>query len=90
MKNFGVDVTIVEFLDRMVPTEDADISKELAKHYKKLGVKLGETTTDGRVYLRCEEECVAACCGAPAAVINGHYHEKLTPQKVDELLDGLK
>ena len=38
MKNFGVDVTIVEFLDRMVPTEDADISKELARHYKKLGV----------------------------------------------------
>ena len=29
MKNFGVDVTIVEFLDRMVPTEDADVSKEL-------------------------------------------------------------
>ncbi len=38
MKNFGVDVTIVEFLDRMVPTEDADVSKELLKHYKKLGV----------------------------------------------------
>ena len=32
MKNFGVDVTIVEFLDRMVPTEDADVSKELLKH----------------------------------------------------------
>jgi dihydrolipoamide dehydrogenase len=40
MANFGVDVTIVEFLDRMVPTEDADTSKELAKHYKKLGVKV--------------------------------------------------
>jgi dihydrolipoamide dehydrogenase len=40
MKNFGVDVTIVEFLDRMVPTEDADISKELLKHYKKLGVNV--------------------------------------------------
>ncbi|GAB2885685.1 dihydrolipoyl dehydrogenase [Nocardioides pacificus] len=40
MKNFGVDVTIVEFLDRMVPTEDADVSKELAKQYKKLGVKV--------------------------------------------------
>src|SRR3954464_1465291 len=38
MANFGVDVTIVEFLDRMVPTEDADVSKELLKHYKKLGV----------------------------------------------------
>ena len=40
MRNFGVDVTIVEFLDRMVPTEDADVSKELLKHYKKLGVKV--------------------------------------------------
>lgn len=40
MRNFGVDVTIVEFLDRMVPTEDEDISKELLKHYKKLGVKV--------------------------------------------------
>jgi dihydrolipoamide dehydrogenase len=40
MTNFGVDVTIVEFLDRMVPTEDADVSKELLKQYKKLGVKV--------------------------------------------------
>jgi dihydrolipoamide dehydrogenase len=40
MANFGVDVTIVEFLDRMVPTEDADVSKELLRHYKKLGVKV--------------------------------------------------
>jgi dihydrolipoamide dehydrogenase len=40
MKNFGVDVTIVEFLDRMVPTEDAEVSKELLKHYKKLGVNV--------------------------------------------------
>ncbi len=40
LKNFGVDVTIVEFLDRMVPTEDPDISKELLKQYKKLGVKV--------------------------------------------------
>jgi dihydrolipoyl dehydrogenase len=40
LANFGVDVTIVEFLDRMVPTEDADVSKELLKQYKKLGVKV--------------------------------------------------
>ena len=38
--NFGVEVTIVEFLDRMVPTEDKDVSKELLKQYKKLGVKV--------------------------------------------------
>ena len=40
MKNFGVEVTIVEFLDRMVPTEDTEVSKELLKHYKKLGVNV--------------------------------------------------
>jgi dihydrolipoamide dehydrogenase len=40
MANFGVDVTIVEFLDRMVPTEDPEVSKELLKHYKKLGVNV--------------------------------------------------
>ncbi|MBF4161808.1 dihydrolipoyl dehydrogenase [Nocardioides acrostichi] len=44
MKNFGVDVTIVEFLDRMVPTEDEAVSKELLKQYKKLGVKVLTST----------------------------------------------
>ena len=64
---------------------------ELVAHAeKKLGVKLGESTADGRVFLKREEECVAACCGAPVVLINGHYHETLTTEKVDELLDGLK
>jgi dihydrolipoamide dehydrogenase len=44
LKNFGVDVTIVEFLDRMVPTEDIEVSKELAKHYKKLGINVLTST----------------------------------------------
>ncbi|NYI69447.1 dihydrolipoamide dehydrogenase [Naumannella cuiyingiana] len=44
MANYGVDVTIVEFLDRIVPTEDPEISAELAKAYKKLGVKLLTST----------------------------------------------
>ncbi|UXI69731.1 NADH-quinone oxidoreductase subunit NuoE [Tahibacter amnicola] len=57
---------------------------------KKLGVKLGESTPDGRIYLKKEEECLAACCGAPMMVVNGHYHENLTTEKVDEILDGLK
>lgn len=66
-------------------------AEDLVAHAEnKLGCKLGESTADGRVYLKREEECVAACCGAPVVVINGHYHEKLTPEKVDELLDGLK
>ncbi|MBK8137968.1 MAG: dihydrolipoyl dehydrogenase [Chloroflexi bacterium] len=40
MKNYGVDVTVVEFLDRALPLEDEEVSKELEKSYKKLGVKL--------------------------------------------------
>ena len=57
---------------------------------KKLGTKLGESTPDGRIYLKREEECLAACAGAPMMVVNGHYHEKLDTAKVDEILDGLK
>ncbi|WP_448860031.1 dihydrolipoyl dehydrogenase [Corynebacterium propinquum] len=40
LANYGVDVTVVEFMDRVLPNEDADVSKEIAKQYKKLGVKL--------------------------------------------------
>ena len=62
-------------------------AEDLVAHAER---KLGESTADGRVFLKREEECVAACCGAPVVVINGHYHENLTPAKVDELLDGLE
>lgn len=55
----------------------------------KLGIKLGETTDDGQITLVKEEECVAACIGAPMMIINGHYHENLTTEKIDELLGGL-
>jgi NADH-quinone oxidoreductase subunit E len=63
----------------------------IVKHCeKKLGIKLGESTPDGRIYLKTEEECLAACCGAPMMVVNGHYHENLDAAKVDEILDELK
>lgn len=55
----------------------------------KLGVKLGESTADGRIYLKREEECLAACCGAPMMMVDHVYHENLTNDKVDDLLDGL-
>ena len=55
----------------------------------KLGIKLGETTPDGNITLVKEEECVAACTGAPMMIVNGHYHENLTEAKIDELLGGL-
>ncbi|MBT2209111.1 dihydrolipoyl dehydrogenase [Actinomadura sp. NEAU-AAG7] len=44
LHNYGVKVTIVEFLDRMVPNEDTDVSKELAKRYRKLGVDVLTST----------------------------------------------
>ena len=57
---------------------------------KKLGIKLGESTEDGRIYLKKEEECLAACCGAPMMMVNHKYHENLTPEMIDEILDGLE
>ena len=66
-------------------------SQDIVRHCEdKLGVKLGESTADGRVYLKREEECLAACCGAPMMVVDGHYHENLTTEKVDKILDGLE
>ncbi len=66
-------------------------AEDIVRHCEgKLGIKLGESTADGRVYLKREEECLAACACAPMMVVNGHYHEKLTPLAVDEILDGLK
>ncbi len=56
----------------------------------KLGIKMGETTPDGRIFLKVEEECVAACVGAPMMIVDGHYHEHLTPEKIDDILDGLE
>ncbi|MFD9894773.1 dihydrolipoyl dehydrogenase [Amycolatopsis sp. NPDC059027] len=44
LHNYGVDVTIVEFLDRMVPLEDAEVSAELARRYRKLGIKVLTST----------------------------------------------
>ena len=55
----------------------------------KLGIRMGETTADGRITLIREEECLAACCGAPMMVVDGHYHEKLDAQAIDTILDGL-
>jgi NADH-quinone oxidoreductase subunit E len=57
---------------------------------KKLGIRTGESTPDGRIYLKQEEECLAACCGAPMMQINHKYYENLTPETVDAVLDALK
>jgi NADH-quinone oxidoreductase subunit E len=63
---------------------------EIVEHVEaKLGVKLGESSGDGRIYLKREEECLAACCGAPMMMVNHKYYENLTLDQVDDILDGL-
>ncbi|HHW75558.1 MAG TPA: NADH-quinone oxidoreductase subunit NuoE [Xanthomonadaceae bacterium] len=62
----------------------------LAYIERKLGIKLGESTADGKFYLKKEEECLAACCGAPMMQVNHVYYENLTPEKVDRILDSLE
>ena len=55
----------------------------------KLSVKCGDSTPDGKFYLKKEEECLAGCCGAPMMQVNHVYYENLTESKVDEILEGL-
>lgn len=62
----------------------------LAHVEKKLGVKVGGSTPDGRIFLKKEEECLAACTGAPMMMVDHVFHENLTPEKVDRILDELK
>ena len=65
--------------------------EELVAHAeKKLGIKLNESTPDGRIFLKQEEECLAACNGAPMLMVDHVYHEHLTPEKLDRILDELK
>ena len=59
----------------------------LAHVEKRLGIKVGESTADGRFYLKREEECLAACNNAPMMMVDHVYYENLTPEKVDEILD---
>ncbi|HHF42766.1 MAG TPA: NADH-quinone oxidoreductase subunit NuoE [Candidatus Aminicenantes bacterium] len=55
---------------------------------KKLGIKPGETTADGRFTLTTVE-CLGACEQAPCMMINFDYYGNLTPEKIDKILDGL-
>ncbi|KTD46717.1 NADH dehydrogenase I chain E [Legionella rubrilucens] len=52
----------------------------------KLGIKLGETTADGRFTLR-SVECLGACVNAPMMQVNKEYHENLNPEKIDHVLE---
>jgi len=65
-------------------------SDEIVEHLRnKLNIDFGETTPDGRYTLK-EVECLGACANAPVMHIAHQYHEDLTIEKVDEILDRLK
>ena len=55
-----------------------------------LGIKVGETTPDGKFFLKREEECLAACNNAPMMMVDHVYHENLTPEKATAILDGVE
>jgi NADH-quinone oxidoreductase subunit E len=64
---------------------------EILSHVEeRLGIRIGESTPDGRIFLKCEEECLAACCGAPMMMVDHRYYEHLTTDQVDEILDALE
>jgi len=66
-------------------------AEEIVRYVEgKLGIKTGESTPDGRIFLKQEEECLAACTGAPMMMVDHIYYEHLTPKSVDEVLDKLK
>jgi NADH-quinone oxidoreductase subunit E len=62
----------------------------LAHVEKRLGIKVGESTADGRFFLKREEECLAACNNAPMMMVDHVYYENLTAEKIDEILDRHK
>ena len=57
---------------------------------QRLGIRQGESTADGRIFLKQEEECLAACTGAPMMMVDHVYHENLTAEQVDRILDELR
>lgn len=65
-------------------------SQKIVDHVtQKYGIQLGESTANGKIFLKVEEECLAACAGGPMMQVDHVYHTNLTPEKVDEILDAL-
>lgn len=65
-------------------------ARELIAHtQKRLGIRLGETTPDG-VFALEGVECLGACGHGPVLQLGKHYYERLTPEKVDALLESLR
>lgn len=56
---------------------------------KRLGIRMGETSVD-RKWTLSEVECMGSCGTAPMIAVGEDYHENLSPEKVDRILEGLK
>ena len=64
-------------------------AEHLIEHVsKKLGVRPGETTPDGKFTL-AKVECLGSCGTAPVMQVNDEYHENLTVESIDRILDNL-
>ena len=74
---------------RTLPCALRGADKIVAQCEQKLGIHVGETTSDGKVTLR-SAECLASCGTAPMMQVDKEYFENLTPEKVDALLDKLR
>ena len=57
---------------------------------KRLNIKAGQSTIDGKIFLKEEEECLAACTGAPMMMVDHHYIENLDIKTVDQILNDLE
>jgi NADH-quinone oxidoreductase E subunit len=65
-------------------------AEEIIAHLeKKLGIRAGETTSDGTFTL-LRQECLASCDTGPMMQVNDDYEENLTPKRVDEILEKLR
>ena len=64
--------------------------ERILEHLKaRLGLRIGQTTPDGK-YTLTEVECLGACEQAPCMMVNFDYYGNLDPEKIDQILEGLK
>ena len=78
---------IVETMLSQLVTEGREVMADLVSSEKAFAVR---RMMAGRFFLKAEEECLAACNGAPMMMVDHVYYENLTPEKVDRILDEHK
>ncbi len=65
--------------------------EELLAHLeKRLSIGVGESTANGRIYLKKEEECLAACAGAPMMMVDHRYYEHVSAEDADRIIGELQ